>query len=454
MLLSIKYYSIIFLIVSFIFLSDLKFDYFQFRFLILLLLLPSIYKIYLDLKKKKFNFLISFFLLSAFFFFQTAINVYFEETNLTRHSFFGHIFLLLIFIISYYYFEFINKNIYSIIRVFIFIFFSSCVYSLFNYHPDAPFYCGGIPYFVSTKYLINTYGEEVINIYLEMDAINNFRLSFKELIFLENSHLGMIAPSIIIFLVYRLSSKKVSVLETISTFLFIIICFIKSSTTFFLGTVLSIILIIFFNHKFFDKRIFISFFVLMLLCISILIFDKDCRSRFVPTYTSSTSISNVGTNYENDLVAGGINKNLAYKIKSILKTGGSLTSAIFFHSLKIAKNSIFEKPFGWGLNRYEVAFDHYNKLDPSSIKILNTYNNKDGASNFNKLIVEFGIFGIFFYFLIFLFILNKSIPFELKLFYFPFIVTQSIRGAGYFNGGFALIFFLLLFTYLNTYKKL
>ena len=85
--------------------------------------------------------------------------------------------------------------------------------------------------------------------------------------------------------------------------------------------------------------------------------------------------------------------------------------------------------------------------------MLNRYNNKDGANNFNKLIVEFGIFGLIIYLFIFLFLINKKISIELKLFYFPFILTQSLRGAGYFNGGFSLILLLMLFTFIKIYKK-
>ena len=73
--------------------------------------------------------------------------------------------------------------------------------------------------------------------------------------------------------------------------------------------------------------------------------------------------------------------------------------------------------------------------------MLNRYNNKDGANNFNKLIVEFGIFGLIIYLFIFLFLINKKISIELKLFYFPFILTQSLRGAGYFNGGFSCLLY-------------
>ena len=42
---------------------------------------------------------------------------------------------------------------------------------------------------------------------------------------------------------------------------------------------------------------------------------------------------------------------------------------------------------------------------------------------------------------------------HLKLIYLPLIITQSIRGAGYFNGGFLLIVFIMLFTYINISKN-
>ena len=46
---------------------------------------------------------------------------------------------------------------------------------------------------------------------------------------------------------------------------------------------------------------------------------------------------------------------------------------IYFHALMIAKKSIIEKPFGWGLNRYDKAFDYFNKTSTSKkhgIKII------------------------------------------------------------------------------------
>jgi hypothetical protein len=84
---------------------------------------------------------------------------------------------------------------------------------------------------------------------------------------------------------------------------------------------------------------------------------------------------------------------------------------------------------------------------------LNTFNNKDGTNNFVKMIVELGVFALIIYLFFFLFLVNKKIPLEYKLFYLPFVVTQSLRGAGYFNSGFSLIVFFMLFTYLKLNKK-
>ena len=114
--------SILFLFVSFIFLFDLKFDYFQFRFLILILLFPCVYKLLKDINLKKYDFIIFFIFVFLFLFFHTGLNIYYEKVKLTNYSLFGHVFLLSIITISYYYFEYINKNI-NFIITFLIIFF-------------------------------------------------------------------------------------------------------------------------------------------------------------------------------------------------------------------------------------------------------------------------------------------------------------------------------------------
>ena len=73
-------------------------------------------------------------------------------------------------------------------------------------------------------------------------------------------------------------------------------------------------------------------------------------------------------------------------------------------------------------------------------------------SNFNKIVVEFGYLSIFLFIFIFVYLADKRINLEEKLFFLPIIITQMIRGAGYFNAGFVLILIIMFFTYLNKVK--
>ena len=145
----------------------------------------------------------------------------------------------------------------------------------------------------------------------------------------------------------------------------------------------------------------------------------------MPIYLSTSSIDKSIETKEIETV-GEINSNFASKIKKLLGVNGNLSSGVYFHALMIAKKSIIEKPLGWGINRYDKAFEYFNNKNSSKIERLNNYNNKDGTNNFVKLLVETGIFVLLFYLFCFLFLLTK-IPIEYKLFYLPFVVTQSLR---------------------------
>ena len=427
----------------------MKYEHYQLRFFILLLLIPCAFKFYFDVKIKNYNFLIQFLILFIILLTHISLNLYYDKNELTNYSLLGIIFLLSIFTICYYYFDYININIDFIIKFFIIIFFSSCLYSIYDYHPEELYYCGGIRPFIITNALTELYGSR----------IDEARLSINEFIFSENSHFGMIAPSILFYSIYKMINQKTSIFENFLIIIFIIICFIKSSTTLYVGTVMSLLLITFFNFKALNRKTLISFFILIVFCVTVILSNEQCRSRFVPIYNSTDQQIYKDLNitfsvYDNFEVVEGINKDLANKIKKIMNADGNLSSGIYFHSLSIAKKSIIEKPFGWGFNRYDQAFSYFNKIEPSRTHRFNTYNNKDATNNFVKIVVEFGIFSIVFFSFCFLFLINSKISIDLKLFYLPFIITQSIRGAGYFNGGFLLIVFIMLFTYINIYKKI
>jgi hypothetical protein len=411
-----------FFTVCFIFLWDIKYNFFNARYLFLILLFPIVSNIYLEIRNGEFKFIINFFYISFFLFFHLFINLFFEDKSTDFYSLGGIIFFLLIFVIVYYFNEKILNNLDLIILIFLLIFSFSVIYSLFNFKEDAPYYCGGIPNFLIEHFNIQDIGTE--------RNIFDYRLSFKELIFAENSHLGMIAPSIIIYLIYKLQNKKLSIFYNCFFLLFFITCFIKSSTTFLVGTIASLFIISIFNFKKIPIKVLITYILLFAISVTIILSNKECRNRLV-----------LHLNEDN------------------VKTG-SLSSDVYSRSLLVAKYSIFKKPLGWGFNRYVEAFDSYNTLKAPKFAtirdrdILNYLNNKDASNNFAKLIVEFGIFSILLFIFILNYLVSNNIKLEEKLFLMPIIITQMIRGAGYFNGGFLLIILLMVFSYIRNRKKL
>ena len=72
-----------FLFVSFIFLSDIKYNYFQTRILILVLLFPCIIKILNEKNFSNIKFFLSFFILLII---HSVLNIYFENSELTLYN--------------------------------------------------------------------------------------------------------------------------------------------------------------------------------------------------------------------------------------------------------------------------------------------------------------------------------------------------------------------------------
>lgn len=445
-------YIIFFFFTSFIFLSSIKFEYFQFRYLILLLLFPCVAFFFKDLKNRDFKIIkyLLFFLL--FFSIHLLINFRIDNEKISLYNIFSLFYLLAILTIAYYFVNIFNKNIFKVINIFIFIFFFSTFMSFLNFQLDNPYFCGGIPDIFN---FLSTDLESLLRPHYHT------KISFREYIFSENSHLGMIAPSIIAFMIYYMNEKNFNFIKKIPFFIFFIICFIKSSTTLLFCTSLSLLIILFFNNKKLSKKIKFIFISITLIFTSILLLSDECKSRFVTINNDAVTEKKIILNIDKSVTSNIKTVNFQ-KSKNIIghraslkeNVQESLTKAVQHHAFSILKKSIQEKPFGWGLNRYDKAFEYYNYKHEPKNKNLKVLNSKDGTNNFIKIFVEFGIFGIFVYLLIFLFLIEKNISIELKLFYLPLLITQSIRGAGYFNGGFILIAFFMLFTYINFNKKL
>ena len=140
-----------------------------------------------------------------------------------------------------------------------------------------------------------------------------------------------------------------------------------------------------------------------------------------------------------------INKNLST----------NLTTQVYLRSFYVLFKSIKEYPLGWGANNYNLASKNYRfdipYINPDTIFL----NSEDASNNFVKFITEFGIFGILILIFICIICLSSKIDYEVKLFFIPLIITQLIRGAGYYNGGFIFALNFLMILYIvnsKTYK--
>ena len=424
-----------FLSVCLIFFWDYNNYFINPRYFFLILLFPLILQLFYQIKNKKYFFLLNFLIVSLLIFAHYFINIFLENKSIDFYIIYSISFFLLIYAITYFYHGKIISNIDLIVKIFLIFFIFTAFYSIFNYKEDAPFFCGGIPNFINENF-----GRSI-------DPYRNtfdYNLSFKHILFKENSHLGMIAPGVIIYSINKLINKKNNIFNYLIIILFIILCYIKSSTTLLIGTALSLLVITLFNFKSMPKKTIFTFASIFIL-INLVIFNSlECKTRFVPSYSGENLLNNKITNFTKEKL-----------FKDTKKRGsqGSLSSGVFFRSLLITQKSLVDKPFGWGLNRYSEGFDRYNEANPPKIDLYNYLNRLDGMNNFNKIIVEFGYLSLALFLFIMLYIKNTKIDLEEKYFFIPLIVTQMIRGAGYFNGGFSLIVLLMIFSYINSRKK-
>ncbi len=457
---------IIFTVTAYIFFWDIfhtlniKMDIRLITFLLIFYLINEIFK---DIKSKNYNFI----QLCLLIFLFILIHSLFTGNQLNLKFFLSLIFLIYLFGIAYYFHNVILENKYSIIYLFVSLFILSIfIHFLLDYSSNPePVSCGALKNLLGGK---NSFDKPIFLIHF---------ISSYSLIFNENSHLAMSGIAVIIFSIFILTKQNKKKRINFILILFIIICFLKSSATLLAGTFFSILCLLIFEYKRLNKN-FIVFSLILTSIITFIFFqDKVCVNKFVystnndpqlfdnvyDSFSNESEIQENITNLQTKLETGNLNnveKNEILKKKKTLEKKleeseikkrkfrseyrGSLSSDVFFHALKVTLNSIISKPFGWGFQGYELAFNDYNKKNKIFRKPLEVFNSRDASNNTFKIITEFGIFSLILYFLFLYIFLSKKISIENKIFLIPFLVTQSIRGAGYFNGAFLLLIFLLI----------
>jgi hypothetical protein len=240
--------------------------------------------------------------------------------------------------------------------------------------------------------------------------------SILRIFFKENSHLALTAPSIIYYLLFISNYNKFINFFILSIFLFI--CFVNPSLTLYLGFIILFLLGVFFKIKLSKlQKIFLMFTIFFL--IFKLITDNTSKIKITDFFNKNNNIN--------------------------------LSTEVYKTSFLIAQKALFYKPLGYGFNNYSEAFDTFiGDFDVNNKEVI-LLNKKDASNNFSKIVTEFGIFSIFFFYFLISFLVNNKIDKKIKIFIaLPIIIQTFVRGAGYFNGGFILFFFYAFSLWIKT----
>lgn len=277
------------------------------------------------------------------------------------------------------------------------------------------------------------------------------KISLTRSIYLENSHLAMMSVAVFFSSIFLLLQQKrnnlLFLLFLISVEIIIILN--NLSTTYFVAYFFSVIALLLFLVKKINNTKYWIITVLFLFINSYLFLsDKQCTAKIIQFDVQ-------------ELITDDINKN-----------DKNLTTTIYQRSIIVSKRTLLHQPLGWGIDgmdnatqdllkeyRLRVLSKNFiNKFKGAPIIDenivywhLNFLNLKDGLSNFFKLFTEFGIFAFIIYFYFIKYLLNLKNINSYNLFIIVLFITLSIRGAGYFNGGF--IFCLLEFFYHKKFNN-
>jgi hypothetical protein len=232
---------------------------------------------------------------------------------------------------------------------------------------------------------------------------------------------------------------------------FTYICFVNASLTLHVGLILLVFFTIIFKIKSnIFQKIFLALITFIVL-ISILN-NSIIRTKLIDLNLSFNFkvVDKKKSTEDTDQTIDEFNKNRDQP-DQLMKI--NLSGEVLRTSLIIAKKALFNKPLGYGFNNYNEAFQQF--IDEVAIYNWETrgLNTKDASNNFSKIVVEFGIFSLFFFYFLISFFFSKKIDNRIKIFLImPIIIQLFMRGSGYFNGGFIVFSFYALILWLKDYK--
>jgi hypothetical protein len=203
--------------------------------------------------------------------------------------------------------------------------------------------------------------------------------------------------------------------------IFLLICILNSSLTLYIGLILLTFLTLCLKIKFYRPQKIVLSFILFFLTFKIITDDR--------------AVNKV--------------KNFFYVDNKI-----NLSTEVYITSLLVSKNALLNKPFGYGFNNYSDAFDEFTINFNIQNKEVLLLNRNDASNNLSKILTEFGILSIFFFYFLISFFLSNKIENRIKIFLIlPILIQTFIRGTGYFNGGFLLFSFYAFFLWFKINFK-
>lgn len=329
----------------------------------------------------------------------------------------------IILLISLVYRDLIIKKLNIIYKLFILIFFIDLIIIAFN---------------LPSK-IINDDNLYIKNLLLSCD---NGLFSEAGFFFIENSHFAMITVP---FILFKLGEKFSN--NYFSNFLFIvliIVSLISYSTTLLLGIFLSSLLIIVKLLIIKNYNKILVFVFAAIVSISFIVLDKTCNKKVFQTFFSLNNFQQTKLDLKKK------------EDESSLRV--NLSTQVFKSNLEVVKISLIKNNFfGVGLNNYENLHKKYKNVITATYIEATNLNSKDGSSNLIKILGEFGVFTLIFIFCFFYYFFKYDGNFQAFVFVISLIITQLIRGAGYYNGGFlvcASIIILFVFSNIIKIKKI
>ncbi len=322
----------------------------------------------------------------------------------------------------------------------------------------------------------------LLNFFLSIINSNTIILS-SNYIFKEHSHYAMMMVPVIIFLFVSIK-KNFSYLTFVLLISTFFSSFILYSTTLIIGIIIIIIFFAFFFFKNFKKKIFIvllMFFTLFLASqyrtylakknsLQIFSLNNDTKFNYIYNFQSNSDdkilinialeakkkLQNEWAQEKNITIREFfLKKNVSELPINFHAKAGDLSLEVMINSLKIAYYSFLDNKFlGNGLNNYESAFGKHmlNEITPPYYEVY-FLNYNDGSNNFSKILVEFGLFSLIFFYIFMRYTFCDKVPLNYKMFFISIILIQLIRGAGYTNGGF-IFSIAIMFSHLSIYNRL